>query len=133
MIDSSDDIEGNILNKKMIEKEKFKNTIESYDDYSEMLRDLYNGEIDACFVSSNYPIIFGNTDDFSDIESQVKVVKEYSEEMENADSKSLKSSKKDLTEPFTMLLMGVDSEKDGLKANQALYQFLHCLFNRLGI
>ena len=119
MISSNDDIEGNVLAKKLINKEKLKNDIEEYEDYSEMLRDLYNGDIDACFVSSNYPIIFGNTDDFTDIEEQVKVVKSYSEDMKNVDNKVLKSNRKNLTEPFTILLMGVDSEKDGLKANQA--------------
>ncbi len=119
MIKSPEDIEGNLLAKKLIKKENLNNTVEYYDEYNKMLQDLYNGEIDGCFVSSNYPIIFGNTDDFANIANEVKVQYEYSEDMKNADNKNIKNRGKDLTEPFTILLMGVDSEKDGLKANQA--------------
>ena len=119
MIKSPEDIEGNLLAKKLIEKENLKNTIKYYDEYNKMLQDLYNNEIDGCFVSDNYPIIFGNTDDFANIENNVKVQYQYSEDMKNADSKSTQNKGKDLTEPFSILLMGVDSEKDGLKANQA--------------
>ena len=119
MIKSPEDIEGNLLAKKLIKKENINNTIQYYDEYAKMLQDLYNGEIDGCFVSSNYAIIFGNTDDFANIQNEVKVAYEYSEDMKNADNKNIKNRGKDLTEPFTILLMGVDSEKDGLKANQA--------------
>ena len=119
MIKSKEDIEGNLLAKKLIEKEKLNNKIEYYDEYTKMLQDLYNGEIEGCFVSSNYAIIFGNTDDFANIEDEVKVQYSYSEDMKNADNKTTNNKGKDLTEPFTILLMGVDSEKDGLKANQA--------------
>lgn len=119
MIKSNEDIEGNILAKKLIKKENITNKIEYYDEYNKMLQDLYNGEIDGCFVSSNYAIIFGNTDDFANIANEVKVQYKYSEDMKNADKTSIKSKNKDLTQPFTILLMGVDSEKDGLKANQA--------------
>ena len=119
MIKSPEDIEGNLLAKKLIKKEKLNNTIKYYDEYAKMLQDLYNGEIDGCFVSSNYAIIFGNTDDFANIANEVKVAYDYSEDMKNADSNSTNNKGKDLTEPFTILLMGVDSEKDGLKANQA--------------
>ena len=119
MIKSPDDIEGNLLAKKLLKKEDLKNKIEYYDEYPKMLQDLYNGEIDGCFVSSNYPILFGETEDFSNIENDVKVAYELSEDMKNADNNSIKNKGKDLTEPFTVLLMGVDSEMDGLKANQA--------------
>ncbi len=119
MIKSTEDVEGNLLAKKLIEKEKLKNTIEYYDEYPKMLQDLYNGEIDGCFVSKNYPILFSNNEDFANIENEVSVAYEYSEDMKNVDNKIIKNPGKDLTEPFTLLLMGVDSEVDGLKANQA--------------
>lgn len=128
MIDSENDIEGNILAKKLIEKEKLSNKIYSYEDYNSMISDLYAGKIGGCFVSSNYAIIFEN-ETFEDEEDnknatklgeRVKVLYEYSEERENEDVVTLTQSKdKKLTEPFTVLVMGVDSAKDGLKANQA--------------
>ena len=119
MIKSAEDIEGNLLAKKLIKKENLTNKIEYYDEYPKMLQDLYNGDIDGCFVSGNYSILFSNSEDFANIENEVKVAYEYSEDMKNADKTSIKSRGKDLSEPFTILLMGVDSELDGLKANQA--------------
>lgn len=120
MIESEDDIEGNNLAKKIIKNNNLSNKIETYEDYQSMLKDLYNKKIDACFVSSNYDILFGQDDAYPNIANDVKVLYEYSEEQTNKDAEVLKtSSKKDLTEPFTMLIMGVDSEKNGLTANQA--------------
>lgn len=120
MIETEGDIEGNTLAKKIIKNNNLSNKIETYEDYHSMLEDLYNKKIDACFVSSNYAILFGSEDAFPTIADDVKVLFKYSEELVNKDAEMLKTStKKDLTEPFTMLIMGVDSEKNGLKANQA--------------
>lgn len=123
MIASDNDIEGNILAKKLIEKESLENKIELYEDYHSMISDLYKGNIGGCFVSSNYSIVFEDeTFEGVDesIDEKVKVLYEYSEERDNQDVITLTQSKdKKLTEPFTVLIMGVDSTLDGLKANQA--------------
>lgn len=127
MIESEDDIEGNKLAKKLIKKNSLTNKVEYYEDYHSLISALYQGEIDACFVSSNYAIIFGNEKFESDeneeetpISERVKVLYEHSENLQNQDIETLSSSKdKKLTEPFTVLIMGVDSAADGLKANQA--------------
>ena len=121
MISDKDDVEGNILAKKIMKKENISdNKIVKYDDYYEMLTDLYAKEIDAVFVTSNYGVLFSSEELFANIKSDVKVVYEYSEKMENKDKTSADTaSTKKLTEPFTILLLGVDSEKDGLNANQA--------------
>lgn len=128
MIESESDIEGNVLAKKLIEKENLSNKIETYEDYHSMISDLYKGKIGGCFVSSNYAITFAN-EEFESVEEgetttpiskRVKVAFEYSEEMDNQDNVTLNASKeKKVTEPFTMLVMGVDSTINGLKANQA--------------
>lgn len=130
MIESVNDIEGNILAQKLIEKEKLKNEIYYYEDYQSMISDLYKGKIIGCFVSSNYDIIFEGEsfeyDEDSDeketpLSERVKVLFDYSEQRENQDAVILDNDNKTktLTEPFTVLIMGVDSAKDGLKANQA--------------
>jgi len=128
MISLENDIEGNDLAKKLIEKEKLSNKIELYDDYRDMISDLYAGKIGACFVSSNYAINLSG-EDYQDtlsdgtklsLANRVKVIKEYSEDRKNQDVNTLDTSKKKtLTEPFTVLVMGVDSAINGLKANQA--------------
>ncbi|HIS87622.1 MAG TPA: LCP family protein [Candidatus Caccenecus avistercoris] len=113
MINNSDDIEGNKLAKELIEKEELtKNEIIEYSSYYEMISDLLNKEVDGIFLSSNYLTIFGG--DFEGLEN-TSVAYSYSKEMENQDT-TLTSNKK-LDEPFTLLLMGVDSETDGLNAN----------------
>ena len=125
MIESESDIEGNQLAKKLISKEKLTNKINYYEDYNAMIADLYDGKIGGCFVTGNYAVTFASerfTEDENErpLEEKVKVVYEYSEEMKNQDTVTLETSKnKKLTEPFTVLIMGVDSAKDGLKANQA--------------
>ena len=129
MIESANDIEGNVLAQKLIEAENLKNEIYYYEDYQSMISDLYQGKIVGCFVSSNYAIIFEGEnfelDEDSEeketpLEERVKVLFDYSETRENQDVIELNDSKtKTLTEPFTVLIMGVDSAKDGLKANQA--------------
>lgn len=116
MIDNENDIEGNILAHKLIDKENLNYEIVNYDDYFQMMYDMYNGVIDGLFISSNYVVTFSSDETYENIKNDVKVVFSYDEEMENQDSLT---SKKKLTEPFTMLIMGVDSTSDGLNANQA--------------
>lgn len=116
MIDNESDIEGNILAHKLIDEENLNYEIVKYDDYFQMMYDMYNGVIDGLFVSSNFAVTFSADESYENIKDEVKVVYSYEEEMENQDN--LISNKK-LTEPFTMLIMGVDSESDGLNANQA--------------
>lgn len=124
MIESEDDIEGHKLAKKLIKENDLTNKIKYYEDYHSLITALYKKEIDACFVSGNFSVIFENetfiSDDEEPIGEKVKILYEYSESMENQDNETLSASKeKSLTEPFTLLIMGVDSAQDGLKANQA--------------
>lgn len=105
------------LSEKIYEKEKLANSIEDYDDYIFMLKELVNGKVDAVFVPSTYAILYRNEEGLENLENETKIVYEYSETMKNQDSISV--SDKDFNEPLTFLIMGVDSEHDGLKANAA--------------
>ncbi len=116
MISNHDDIEGYVLANTLKNKEKLNQEVIYYDDYYEMLDALYKGEIAAIFVSSNYVILFSGEEAYSNIASDTKVLYTYSEKMK---SKTITNTNKKLTDPFTILLMGVDSEKDGLNANAA--------------
>lgn len=111
MISNENDKEGYILAKELITKEKLNNEIVSYDDFLIMLNDLYNHKIDGVFISGNYQILFGNEDNFKTIQEDTKIIYSYSKEMKN-DESNLVSTKK-LTEPFTVLVLGVDSESQG--------------------
>ena len=117
MIDDVNDLEGNTLPKDLIKEHNLKNEVKSYNDYYDMLYDLYNNKIDAIFLSGNYVVLFQGEEDYTEIANDTKVVYQLSKEMDNKDNVVFTNKK--LTEPFTILFMGVDSETDGLNANQA--------------
>jgi LCP family protein required for cell wall assembly len=117
MINNESDPEGYKLPKELIEKEKLVVTIKEYETYFEMLEDLYNKKIQGLFITSNYGITYSTYETYSNIEQEVKVVKKLSKEMENQEI--IESKGTAVTEPFTILIMGVDSESDKLNANAA--------------
>lgn len=117
IISDTSNIEGNVLAKELIAKDNLANKLYQYEDFYVMLDDLYSGKIDACFVSSNYAILFASEEKYQNIKDETKVVLQYSKEMKNQDNISYTNKK--LTEPFTILVMGVDSETNGLNANGA--------------
>ena len=116
MISDESNIEGNVLANKLIDKKKLdKIDIKYYDDNLEMLNDLYNGSIKGILISSNYVLSYQGYENYVNIKTDTKVVYTYREKMKNQDIKL--GSNKSLTEPFTILLLGVDSEVDGLDQN----------------
>jgi len=117
MINDTKNIEWNILPKELIKKEKLKNDIAEYDDNFVMLNALYEKEVDGIFVSSNYLTLYSGEDKYINLSSETYIVYEYSKEMENQDLEL--ANNKTLDEPFSILIMGVDSKTDGLNANAA--------------
>ena len=101
----------------LYKNEKLTNETADYDDYIKMLTDLYNNDIDAVIVPGNYVTLFQNEEGFNNISNDTKVVFEYSEKKKNEDLNIV--SNKDFNEPLTFLLLGVDSENNGLNANAA--------------
>lgn len=120
LIDDTLSVDNYIIAKEMIEEEKLENDNElvSYDDLLVMLKDLYDGEIDLMFVSSNYDVMFQNTEGFENISNDVKVILEKDKTIKKESSSvSMLGNSTSNIKPFSILLMGVDSEKDGLKKN----------------
>lgn len=119
MITDEKDRTGYILPMEFLQKENMNQTIEYYSDYNEMLEALYKKEIDAIFVNKDYATIYGGEEKYQNIVSETKVLKEYAKEMKTEESELLASTKS-LTEPFTVLVLGVDSDSsNGLDANAA--------------
>ena len=54
ILNNETDVEGNILPKEYIKKEKLKVNVTEYDSNFELLEKLYGGELDAIFITSNY-------------------------------------------------------------------------------
>lgn len=116
ILNNETDVEGNILPKEYIKKEKLKVNVTEYDSNFELLEKLYGGELDAIFITSNYIIKFEGYDAYKNIENEVKVQFTYSKEMKNQDYIENPGT---VDKPFTVLIMGVDSTSDVLNANQA--------------
>ena len=117
MINIEDDIEGFILPKEYIKKENIKNEIVYYDDYLDMIYDLYDNKIDALFITYNYVTLYKDEERLENLATDTVVIDSYKKPLKNKLNNAKKT--KPLTEPFSILLMGVDSTDDGLNANMA--------------
>ena len=119
MITDEEDRTGYVLPLEYMKNEGMENTIEYYSNYTELLQSLYSREVDAIFITKDYATIYGGEEKYQNIATETTILKEYSKEMKTEESELLVSTKP-LTEPFTVLVMGVDSEStNGLDANAA--------------
>ncbi len=117
MIRSKDDPTGYIIPKDIIKTENIDAEIIEYDDYISMMTELYDKNIDALFTSDGYITMFNSFEKFSSIASETKVVYSMTKRLENIDN--ITYTTKDLTEPFTILLMGVDGTGDGIASSSS--------------
>lgn len=111
MMKEEESIDGNQIPKEIIKKEKLTNKIVEYDDYISMLNDLYEGKIQYIFLPTGYAVKFESLEGFEHIASQTKILYTLEKDVKNISAK--KGNKID--KPFTILLMGVDSEKENIK------------------
>ena len=113
--------EGYIIPMEMVDENKLEdeNELVEYDDYSSMLTDMYANELDAMFISSHYVSMFSNITGYEDIGTDTKVIINKEKKMKKVDTSESEgaSSGKDVTEPFTILLMGIDSTDEVLNKN----------------
>ena len=112
--------EGNIIPNEVIDENKLKddNEIVEYDDYFTAMADLYEGEVDSIFVPTDYPSMFTSMETYENITDDTKIILTKEKKMKKASTSNRKSSAgKSVTEPFTILLMGVDSAEEGLSKN----------------
>lgn len=78
------------------------NSFYKYSDYTLALNDLLDGNIDALIISSDYDSIYSEY--FEDLDSKVKeIIKPLSKSV-----KKTNSTKKELTDPITVLIIGAD-------------------------
>ena len=115
IVNETTNIEGYILPLEVIDELKLEETnkIKKYDSTLELLYALKNKEIDAAFFSRNYVDMFYSLEGYEDIEEETKVLYEKSKIYES-NEEDIKSETASLSKPFTILLIGVDSSKDGV-------------------
>ena len=121
ILDDQKNPEGYIIPQEIIRENKLQdeNEIKKYDDYTSMLVDLYANELDAMFVSGSYVSMFSGITGYENIEIDTKVIISKDKKMKKAATSSIEtaSSGKSITEPFTILLMGIDSTDEVLEKN----------------
>lgn len=115
IINDKESIDGYVLAKEIISDKKLdkNNNIEEYDNYTSIINDLYQEKIDAVFLPTNYEAMFSSVEGFESISEKTKIIIS-KDKKEAKTSNNLLSTNKKITEPFTILLMGVDSTKNGL-------------------
>ncbi len=121
ILDDQKNPEGYIIPQEIIRENKLQdeNEIKKYDDYTSMLVDLYANELDAMFVSGSYVSMFSGITGYENIEIDTKVIISKDKKMKKAATSSIEtaSSGKSITDPFTILLMGIDSTDEVLEKN----------------
>lgn len=130
IVTDTTDIEGNILPNEVIVELKLNenNEIKKYDSTMELLYALKNKEVTAAFFSRNYIDMFSSLEGYEDIEEETKVLYETSKiYISNEDD--IKSDTASLSKPFTILLIGVDSAKDGVTSGYNADVLLLVTFN----
>ncbi len=113
--------EGYIIPQEIIKDNKLQdeNDITKYESYTEMIADLYSGDVDAVFLATDYPSIYSGIAGYEAIKDETKIIKTKEKKMlKSSTSKSeTESTGKSVSEPFTILLMGIDSTEEVLTKN----------------
>lgn len=107
----STSVVGNQIPLELIDKNKLTGEVLEYDGFVELIQALLDKEVEYAFLPTNYVIMFSNVDgaDFEEIEKDTKVIHTETKKIKN-EGKSNSS----LNKPFTILLMGVDSELENI-------------------
>lgn len=121
ILDDEKSPEGYIIPQEIVSEHNLndENQLVKYSDYSTMVVDLYADEIDAMLISSNYIEMFEVITGYENIATDTKVIISKDKDMKKTETseKEIASAHKSVTEPFTMLLMGIDSTAEVLTKN----------------
>lgn len=96
-----------ILNKFYLDNE-----LEEYETYLEIIDALYNDRLDYAFLPDSYALMFETYDEYKDINEKFKTI--YTETKEEIEENT---NTKSVDEPFTLLLMGVDTLQNSYNAD----------------
>ena len=121
ILDDEKSPEGYIIPQEIVSEYNLndENQLVKYSDYSTMVVDLYADEIDAMLISSGYVEMFEVITGYENIATDTKVIVHKEKDMKKTETseKEIASANKSVTEPFTMLLMGIDSTAEVLTKN----------------
>lgn len=102
---------GNQMPLEIIEKNNLLGEVKEYDSFIELIEALLDKKIDYAFLPANYDILFSNMDgtNFGSLKEKTKVIYSQTKKIKTNNTNNTKIEK-----PFTILLMGVDSEQENI-------------------
>ncbi len=110
LLNDENSIDGYQISKDIIKNKKIKNKLVYFDSYIQLIEALKGNEVKYIFLPTNYKILFSSVESFGEYLSTTKII--YTEEKTIA--KKQVSRGNVIDKPFTMLLMGVDSEEENI-------------------
>lgn len=113
ILNDKESIDGYQIPQEIISENKLENEIIEYDNYLELINALLDEKINAIFLPTNYQILFANIQGLENLKETTKII--YTKDKNVKVKKTLNT--KNLDEPFTILLMGVDSENEEIKGS----------------
>jgi len=116
ILEDETNYESNIIPLEVIEDKGLSNETEKYLSAINMIDDLLNGKIKYIFLPTNYSIIYGSTEGYENLKEKTKVIFTEKKKVKKESTLEEKNDKP-ITEPFTILLMGVDSEEEGIEGS----------------
>ena len=126
IVSDSTSIDGYVLANEIIKKHDLadKATIVEYSDIVTLVKDLYNKKIDAILTTKDYPSIFRTLEGYEEIDSKTKIIEEISKNYKKSEIAKITGDEMinynesaSITEPFTVLVMGIDSTSETLNKN----------------
>lgn len=121
ILSNKDSEDGYIIPQKMIKKYKLEdeNEIKEYDSYQEMMSELLSNKLDAIFIPTDYAPIFNGIEGYENITEKTKIIVKKSQKFKKSSTskREVSSRGKSVKNPFTILLLGVDSNQEGLDKN----------------
>ncbi len=121
ILSNKDSEDGYIIPQKMIKKYKLEdeNEIKEYDSYQEMMSELLSNKLDAIFIPTDYAPIFNGIEGYENITERTKIIVKKSQKFKKSSTskREVSSRGKSVKNPFTILLLGVDSNQEGLDKN----------------
>lgn len=114
IISNEEDINGYILPMEVIEKYNLSNDNEiiKISDSITLMSKLLNGEVDAIFISSNYKSMFQSLDNFEETTKFYEITTYGKSYRKSEVEKDITSTRTEISEPFTILLLGIDSYEE---------------------
>ncbi len=114
MVDDDTNVIGYEIPNEIIKEQKISNKIVEYETYIDIINALYDEKIEYAFLPTNYAVMFETMEevDYTTIREDTKVIYTKDKTVENE-----VSSGTTLDKPFTILLMGVDSENESIEGS----------------